>query len=77
MNKQGKGMNVVLKVLLIVVGLITIFSGANNLWISTGRESLIRVFSLNVALTMKILYVVTGVGSIITSIALIIKAFRK
>ena len=55
MNKKGAGMNPIVKVLLIVAGLITVFSGVNELWISTGRESLVRLVSSNSGLVMKII----------------------
>jgi hypothetical protein len=76
MNKQGTGMNMLVKGLLIIAGLVTIFSGVNELWISTGRESLVRVISSNSGLMMKIVYAIMGVGSLVTSVMLAIKVFR-
>lgn len=77
MNNKGTGMNVIVKILLIVAGLITIFSGANNIWISTGKDSLVRLISFNTASTMKALYALTGIASLVTSIVLAIKIFKK
>ena len=77
MNKQGTGMNPIVKVLLIVAGLITVFSGVNELWISTGRESLVRLVSANSGLVMKIIYAVMGTGSLVTSIVLAIKVLKE
>jgi len=76
MNKQGTGMNMLVKSLLIIAGLVTIFSGVNELWISTGRESLVRLVSANSGLVMKVIYAVMGAGSLVTSVMLAIKVFR-
>jgi hypothetical protein len=77
MNKKGTGMNMGVKILLLVTGLLTLFSGVNELLISTGRESLVRVVTSNVGFTMQILYALMGVGCLVTSIVIAIKIFKR
>jgi hypothetical protein len=77
MNKKGVQMNTALKILFAVFGILTIFSGINELLISTGRESLVRLVTSNVAFSMQILYAIMGLSSLVTSAFLGIKLFKK
>jgi hypothetical protein len=79
MNKRGKGnsMNLVVKILLFIAIVFTLFSGVNEVVISTGRESLVRSVASNSVIFMKILYAVMGFGSLITGIILSIKLLKK
>jgi hypothetical protein len=77
MNKKGAEMNLIVKILLLVTGFVTAFSGVNSLWISTGRKSLVRAITSNVELSMQILYVIIGISSLITIGVLIIKIFKR
>ena len=77
MNKKGKKMNVIVKVLFLVAVLITVFSGINSLMISAGRESLVRAVTANNALPMQILYILIGISSLVTSVVLALKIIKK
>ena len=77
MNKKGAEMNLIVKVLLILAGALTIFAGANQLWISLGKESLVRIVTSNSGLAMQILYALMGASSLVTSIVLGVKIFKN
>jgi hypothetical protein len=77
MNKKGTEMNIVVKILLFITGFITIFSGANSIWIGTGRESLVRMITSNIGLAMQIFYIVMGLGCLVTTIFLAMKIIKK
>jgi uncharacterized membrane protein YuzA (DUF378 family) len=79
MNQKGKlaNMHIAIKILLLVAVLVTIFAGINSLVVCTGRESLVRLVSSNEFSVMQIVYAIMGISSLVTSIFLGIKLFKR
>jgi hypothetical protein len=75
--KKGEKMNLGVKILLLAFGVITIFSAVNSIWISIGNVSLVRIITKGVGSTIQIFYAVMGVSSLVTSVVLAIKIFKK
>jgi hypothetical protein len=76
MNKKGNGMNGAFKILLLIAGLIAVFTGINSLIIASGAQSLVRILSSSV-LMMQIIYVLMGIGTLVTAVFVGIKIFKK
>jgi uncharacterized membrane protein YuzA (DUF378 family) len=77
MNKKRTQMNLGVKILLLVFGIITLFSAVNCILIGIENVSLVRIVTHSVALTMQIFYAVMGVSSLVTSVVLAIKIFKR
>jgi hypothetical protein len=76
-KKRGQKKNLLVKILLLVVVFVTVFSGVNQIVTSTGKESLVRIISMNFASTMQVLYAVMGVCCLVTAVVLAIKLLKK
>lgn len=70
-------MGMIGKILLIIVLLITILSGFNNLLIGLSSNSLVRLISPTSGITMRVIYTFMSMTTLVTAVWLFIKVFVK
>jgi uncharacterized membrane protein YuzA (DUF378 family) len=75
MNKKGSEMGMIGKIFLILVLLLTIFSGFNGMLIGLSSNSLVRLITPNSGIAIRAIYVAISLGTLLTAITLFFRVY--
>jgi uncharacterized membrane protein YuzA (DUF378 family) len=75
MDKKGSEMGMVGKIFLILVLLLTVLSGFNDVLIGLSSNSLVRLIAPTSGIAIRAIYVILSLGTLLTAIILFFRVY--